>query len=453
MLTLRWDKGTLLVEGTAEPGWLPEGFVLDPRVGRLRAPALAYREIVASLHRAGAAWKDEARAYAELRLVHHAHREPFPHQTEAVAAWRGAGRRGVVVLPTGSGKSYVAEMAMLAVQRSTLVVVPTIELLNQWYDRLTIAFGIEVGLAGGGSWDIRDVTVSTYDSAYIHLERLGNRFGLLIFDEVHHLPGPSFSQAAEGAIAPFRLGLTATLEREDGAHLALDTLVGPPCYQRAVTELRGEILADYTVETIEVELEPDERARYDEARAIFRAFVDDNRIRLGGPNGWRSFLQAVARSRAGRRAFQAHRDQKAVAQAPRAKLRVVEALLRRHHGERALIFTNDNRTAYTISRALLVPVITHQTDPKERKEVLDRFRDGTFRAVVTSRVLNEGVDVPAASVGIVMSGTSTVREHVQRLGRILRRDGDKQAVLYEVVTSGTVEEAQSRRRRQHDAYR
>lgn len=453
MLTLRWDKGTLVVEGVAEPGWLPDGFVLDPRVGRLRAPAMAYRDIVASLHRAKADWTDEARAYAALKLVHHAHREPFPHQSEAVAAWQKAGRRGTVVLPTGAGKSYVAELAMLAAQRSTLVVVPTIELLNQWYDRLCMAFGIEVGLAGGGAWDIRDVTVSTYDSAYIHLERLGNRFGLLIFDEVHHLPGPSFAQAAEGSIAPFRLGLTATLEREDGAHLLLDTLVGPPCYRRAVTDLRGEILADYTVETLEVELDPDERARYDEARAIFRAFVDENRIRLGGANGWKSFLQAAARSRAGRRAFQAHREQKGIAQGPRSKLRVVEGLLRRHHGERALIFTNDNRTAYAISRALLVPAITHQTDPRERREILERFRDGTYRAVVTSRVLNEGVDVPAASVGIVMSGTSTVREHVQRLGRILRRDGDKQATLYELVTSGTVEEAQSWRRRQHDAYR
>lgn len=453
MITLRWDKGTLLIEGAPEPGWLPDGFVPDPRVGRLRSPARCYREVATALHRAKATWTDEARAFTTLSLVHHAHRDPFPHQTEAVAAWVAAGRRGTVVLPTGSGKSYVAELAMLAAQRSTLIVVPTIELLNQWYDRLCMAFGIEVGLVGGGTYDIRDVTVTTYDSAYIHLERLGNRFGMLIFDEVHHLPGPAYSQAAEGSIAPFRLGLTATLEREDGAHALLDTLIGPQCYRRDVTELRGEILADYTVETIEVELDEDERVRYDEARAIFRGFVDENRISLGGQSGWRNFLMAASRSRAGRRAFQAHREQKTIAQAPRAKLRVVESLLRHHHGDRSLIFTNDNRTAYLISRTLLVPAITHQTDAKERKEILDRFRDGTFRAIVTSRVLNEGVDVPAAAVGIVMSGTSTVREHVQRLGRILRRDGDKQAVLYEVVTAGTVEEAQSRRRRQHDAYR
>jgi superfamily II DNA or RNA helicase len=370
-----------------------------------------------------------------------------------VLAWNKGGRRGCVVLPTGAGKSFVAELCMLLVQRSTLVVVPTIELLNQWYDRLSMAFGIEVGLVGGGTYDIRDVTITTYDSAYIHLERLGNRFGLVVFDEVHHLPGPSYSLAAEGSIAPFRLGLTATLERDDGAHATLDGLVGPLVYSRDVTELRGEYLAEYTIETVEVELEDDERERYEEARGVFRGFVADNRIALSGRNGWQQFLQVASRSRAGRRAFQAHRVQRRIALAPRAKLRVLEGILRQHHGDRVLVFTNDNDTVYRIARELLVPAITHQTGAKERKEILDRFREGRYRTIVTSRVLNEGVDVPSAGVGVVLSGTGTVREHVQRLGRILRRSGDKQAVLYEVVTAGTVEQGQSRRRRQHDAYR
>ena len=450
---LRYDKGTLVLEGAAPGDALPPGFVADGRVGRPRAPGLAYREALAALHRSGHPYEDQARDYGELSLVHRAHRDPFPHQSEAVEAWTRGGRRGCVVLPTGAGKSYVAELCMLATQRSTLVVVPTIELLNQWYDRLSIAFGVPVGLVGGGEHDVRDITVTTYDSAYIYLEKLGNRFGLLVFDEVHHLPGPSYSQAAEGSIAPFRLGLTATLERDDGAHEGLTRLVGPLCYRRDVQELRGAYLADYTIETVEVELEPDERALYDVARATFRDFVKENRINLAGENGWQSFLVAASRSRAGRRAFKAHRTQRAIALAPRAKLSVLESLLRRHAGDRVLIFTNDNDTVYRISRELLVPAITHQTAPPERKEILDAFREGRWRVVVTSRVLNEGVDVPSAGVGIVLSGTSTVREHVQRLGRILRRAEGKEAVLYEVVTVGTVEESQSRRRRMHDAYR
>jgi len=124
----------------------------------------------------------------------------------------------------------------------------------------------------------------------------------------------------------------------------------------------------------------------------------------------------------------------------------------RHRGDRALIFTSDNDTVYKISRGFLIPAITHQTKVKERHETLARFNAGEYPFLVTSRVLNEGVDVPAANVGIVLSGSGTVREHVQRLGRILRRVEGKRAVLYEVVAEDTAEEFTSSRRRQHGAY-
>ena len=117
------------------------------------------------------------------------------------------------------------------------------------------------------------------------------------------------------------------------------------------------------------------------------------------------------------------------------------------------MFTNDNATVYEISRQLLLPAITHQTDIKERRESLAAFASGTLPVLVTSRVLNEGVDVPAAEVAIVLSGTATVREHVQRLGRILRPREGKQAVLYEVVVADSLDERVSARRRDHDAYR
>ena len=106
-----------------------------------------------------------------------------------------------------------------------------------------------------------------------------------------------------------------------------------------------------------------------------------------------------------------------------------------------------------ISKTLLIPAITHQTDVKERRQILAAFEAGEIRAVITSRVLNEGVDLPAADVGVVLSGTNTVREHVQRLGRILRKKKNKQAVLYEVVVAGTAEERTSTRRLDHVAYR
>src|SRR5262249_39061083 len=127
-------------------------------------------------------------------------------------------------------------------------------------------------------------------------------------------------------------------------------------------------------------------------------------------------------------------------------------LLKLLRANRAMIFCAVNAPVYQIARRFLVPAISHQTKAKERRLILERFHAGQYSVLVTSQVLNEGVDVPAANVGIVLSGTGSVREHVQRLGRLLRKYGDKQALLYEVVTRDTAEEFTSDRRRQHHAY-
>jgi superfamily II DNA or RNA helicase len=128
-------------------------------------------------------------------------------------------------------------------------------------------------------------------------------------------------------------------------------------------------------------------------------------------------------------------------------------LLGRHRADRALLFTQDNATCYAVSRRFLIPAITHQTKIRERSEILERFGEGSYGAVVTSKVLNEGVDIPAANVAIVISGSGSVREHVQRLGRILRKRDGKRALLYELYTADTSEAFTSERRREHVAYR
>jgi superfamily II DNA or RNA helicase len=453
---MAFEQGTLVLDPPELPTGVepPEGFLPDPRIGgRYRAPAIVYRRALASLLRGGAEVDDKARAYEELALQPRHEREPFPHQTEALDAWLAGGRRGVVVLPTGAGKSYVAVMAMAQTGRSTLIVVPTIDLMSQWMNLLASQFGHElVGGLGGGLNDIRPITVTTYDSAYIHMPRLGGRFALVIFDECHHLPGPSYAQAAECAIAPFRLGLTATPERSDGGHEHLDRLVGPRVYERGIDEMRGTYLADYEVARLRVHLTPEEREAHDECRARYRGFVAGHRIAISSPKGWSRFIQESSRSRAGRRAWLAWREQKRIALQCGAKMNVLADLLWQHREDPVIVFTADNDTVHAISRRHLIPAITHQTPTDERRWILSAFNDGTLPAVVTSRVLNEGVDMPAAQVAIVLSGSGSVREHVQRLGRILRRHGDKEAMLYEVITAGTSEEYTSDRRREHRAY-
>jgi superfamily II DNA or RNA helicase len=149
----------------------------------------------------------------------------------------------------------------------------------------------------------------------------------------------------------------------------------------------------------------------------------------------------------------AYRESKRIALGTDSKLRVLAELLRRHRRERVLIFTAENEMVYRISRRFLIPSITHETGIKERRAWLEDFNAGTVLALATSKVLNEGVNIPEASVAVVLSGSGSTREHVQRLGRILRKAPGKEAVLYEVVTQDTTEEHISRRRGDNEPFR
>ncbi len=326
-------------------------------------------------------------------------------------------------------------------------------MVRQWYDLLGATFGEPIGLVGGGEYDVQSLTVTTYDSAFLHMEHLGSRFGLVVFDECHHLPSTGYALAGRACLAPFRLGLTATPERTDGRDAELSSLVGPIVYRKDIVELSGSYLAEYETVKISIDLSPGERAEHDAERAIYRAFVRSRGIRMSHGTGWGEFIMHASQSAQGRRALAAYRRQRELAFAPTAKLEYLEHLLHVHRHDRAILFTQDNSTAYAIARRFLVPVITHQTRVRERSAVLAGLAEGTYRAVATSKVLNEGVDLPDANVAVILSGSGSVREHVQRLGRILRKKADKRAILYELVTEATTETFTSDRRRDHSAYR
>lgn len=453
MTQIAWEAGSVAMRDVADPAALPAGCAWDERTRCWRAPALLWADVVTALRRAGIAWEDRARAYEDLATGLAVHREPRPYQVDALAAWRKARGRGVVSLPTGAGKSWLACLAIDDKRRSTLVVAPTLDLVHQWYDLLGACFDREVGIVGGGDHQVRALTVTTYDSAYIHMEHFGNRFGMVVFDEVHHLPGEAYSLAARMCLAPYRLGLSATVERPDGRHLDLDTLVGPVVFRKDIGELAGSFLADYDVERITVDLSPSELEAYGRARRTYRDFVVRQGIRMGSPEGWSEFLRRSSWSEEGRLAMDAYREQRRIAFAAPSKLRYVRHLIARHRLDRTLLFSADNETAYRISRELLVPVITHQTRVSERSAILRGLAEGRWNAVATSKVLNEGVDVPSANVAVVVSGSGSVREHVQRLGRVLRQQEGKRAILYELVSGGTAEEFTSERRRDHSAWR
>lgn len=453
VVELTFIAGTLEVRGLDAVPTPPPYLVVDERARCRRAPASFYAKTVLWLRQQGIEYHDQARAYEELPFGARVTLTPRPYQDEALAAWWQHKGHGVVVLPTGAGKSQVAIMAIDRCRRSALTVVPTLDLVRQWYDLLRTAFACDVGVIGGGEYRVAALTVTTYDSAYIHMEHLGNRFGMVIFDECHHLPGESYAMAARQCLAPFRLGLTATPERADGREDVLDELVGPTVYRKAILDLSGNYLADYEVHTLAVHLTEQEREEYETERSIYIAFLRSAGIRMGSPSGWSDFLFRSASSKQGQRAMAAYRRQRELALAAPAKFELLAELLGNHRHDRMLIFTQENATAYSISRQFLVPAITHQTKVTERSEILQRLKSGEYNAVVTSKVLNEGVDVPEANIAVVISGSGSVREHVQRLGRILRPREGKRARLYEVISAGTAEANTSDRRRDHDAYR
>jgi len=445
MFKLKFDSGTLILENADETTSVPKAFVWDTRTKQFRAPAFLYREVIKDFIRTKTPYEDEAKNYATFDFKQKFRVEPRHYQTSSIEAWRENERCGVIVLPTGAGKTHVATMAIEMCKRQTLVVVPTLDLMNQWYDLLVSTFNAEIGLIGGGFYEIGAITVTTYASAFRHQERLGNQFGLVIFDEAHHLPSEGYKYAAEFAIAPFRLGLTATPERADGGEDFLEELIGKFVYRLEAQELAGEFLADYTIERIEVDLSDEERESYQRERAVYNDFRRAKNLPYG-QEGWRMFLIQSARSEDGRRAMKAYRNYKKIALGTESKIHVLEDLLIRHRKDKVLIFTAENEMVYRISNDYLIPAITHETNVKERKFWLDAFNNGDVLALATSKVLNEGVNIPDASVAIVLSGSGSSREHIQRLGRILRKKDDKQAILYEVVTRNTTEEYTSQKR-------
>lgn len=453
--TLTFDRGTLILHPPPRgKAWIDYA-IWDDRVERFRIPASSYRHLVQVLKAENTVFQDRAAAFEGVELVSAFEMTPYAHQYQALAAWKEAGRAGVVVLPTGAGKTYLAQLAMQATCLSTLIVVPTLDLMHQWYAHLLAAFpDTDVGLLGGGSHDQTPVLVATYDSAAIHAETLGNRYGLLIFDECHHLPGDFIRVIAEYAVAPHRLGLTATLERTDGRHEDLRSLIGPVVFRTSPEVLAGTVLSRHRVVRLKVKLSRRERQRYDALMQERDRFLHDHGIRLGSLTGWQTFVRASARSRAGRSAMLAHREARAIAFGTTGKLRVLADLLTTHYPTSTLVFTDDNATVYRISEVFLLPAITHKTAVKERHDILSRFRRGEYPVIVTSRVLNEGIDVPEASIAIVLSGSGSTREYVQRLGRILRQRQGKLAILYEVIAEATSEEHTARRRRskRHQPY-
>ena len=333
-----------------------------------------------------------------------------PYQAEAVDGFRHGGS-GVVVLPCGAGKTLVGAAAMAAMQRTTLIMVTSTVSARQWRDELLARTSLtedEIGEYSGTSKQVRPVTIATYQvlttkrkGVHPHLELISARdWGLIIYDEVHLLPAPVFRMTAD-LQARRRLGLTATLVREDGREGEVFSLIGPKRYDAPWKDIEAQgYIAPAVCTEVRVALPAADRMAYAMAEATDRA-------RLGATHP--------------------------------VKLPVIEQLATRHEGEPLLVIGQYLDQLEEIAAQLGAELITGQTPVRRRQELFDAFRAGEITRLVVSKVANFSIDLPEASVAIQVSGAFGSRqEEAQRLGRLLRPKADgRSAHFYTVVTRDT----------------
>ncbi len=438
---VRFERGVLTTSHA--PVRKPELWQSDPRRGLWVTRAMNYGRLPEEMQNDVGRWFDLQFSDSNIAPLR-------DYQTIAEASWL-RDKRGILVLPTGTGKTEIALSIIAKTAVSTLIVAPVRDLMYQWHRRIKAALGYDAGIIGDQIMEVREISCTTYASAAIHMERLGDRFKLIIFDECHHLPGPVRGDAGRMSCAPWRLGLTATPERSDGREEELTELIGPIAYQMPLSEARGKVLAEYDIVRLPVFLSDQEQEAYSRYGQIMKSFCQDW-LDQGKEFDWAKMCGASAIDPQAREAFRAYRCRSAIENRAEEKIRILEDLFNLHPRSPTIVFVGSNQMAYDVSLRFLIPPLLSHCGKNERAEILRRFEAGDYPAIVVNRVIDEGVDLPGAKVAVVLGGFSSQRQATQRLGRILRPSEGRKAILYEVVCSDTAEVLRSRQRRKSDAY-
>ncbi|MEM2005564.1 MAG: DEAD/DEAH box helicase [Zestosphaera sp.] len=368
------------------------------------------------------------------------------YQSEALNAWLNNSGRGIIALPTGSGKTHIGVAALSRVGEATLIITYTKEQLMQWEKFLTSLTDMPQSLIGryySREKRILPITLATYQTAFKYIEKLAPHFNMLIIDEVHHLPAEKFKHIAVTSPAKYRLGLSATPYREDGKHVELFPLMGGVVYYKTAQELAEKgFLAKFKIQTIKVELKSDEKKEYVRLRKAFRE--------LAGGLDFKTLVELAKKGNfKAARALEVHSEMVKVLSMSRSKIETVKEIVERElsEGKKIIIFAHYVALAEEIAKETGAYLLTGELEEGRRRAILDQFRKVGGGALVVTTVGDEGLDIPDASVGILVAGTGSRRQFIQRLGRLLRPQPGKEAVLYEIVVKGSSEELQARRRK------
>lgn len=442
-----YDHGTVLIKNTSQE-WRPKlnsPLLWDPRVESYRARGRHYSTLLKECR--GLTFVDLVKT--DLNYPTHAQwklPDLRPYQSTALQVWQEAGCAGIIVLPTGAGKTILALSAMSEIGSRCLCLVPTRALLEQWQNEIQKYYTGKIGIQGDGVHTLHPVTISTYESAYRNVALYGNQFDLVVVDECHHFGVGIRDEILEMLTARNRLGLTATLPVDSRFMGKINELIGPLVFELSVGDLSGSFLADFDYYTIQVDLTSEERTLYHSEIQLYHAVF--SRFKRNVPeSNYLDWIRFAGRSEEGRNALASFQKARKMISYCQAKSHLLEVLLAKHWKQKLLIFTADTEVAYRISKQHLIMPITSEIARKERKVMLKNFQEGKIRSLVSCRVLNEGLNVPDAEVAVIMGGSLGEREHIQRIGRILRPSVGKRAVVYEFVCKNTMEVNQSRKRR------
>ncbi|MBI2466812.1 MAG: DEAD/DEAH box helicase [Candidatus Rokubacteria bacterium] len=362
---LSFDRGSLRLEAPATAR-VPPYFVWDARVGAWRTAAINHLRVCEDAAAYRLTLSDRAARFFPAPALRPALPPLRRDQQAAIEAWERAGGRGVVVKPTGTGKTEIALAIIARQQAPALVVAPLRDLMYQWQRRIKHGLGFDAGVLGDGRQEVWPITVTTYDSAWIHMKDIGNRYRLIVYDEAHHLPGPTQHESALDCLAPLRLGLSATPGRADGRDAMLADLIGPVVYEEDLAQARGRTVADYLIVRVPIYLTEEEQAEFDELSRSIRQYVAA-RQREEGTFDWREIARRSRADPQAREILRCWRRKLAIVHRSAEKLRVLEDVFRLHPDEPCVVFTASNRMALDVSARFLIPALTAHSDKPQRR--------------------------------------------------------------------------------------
>ncbi len=446
--TLLFNKGTLTIDGESNPSGRIGGndWKFDPRIGRWVCDARDYY----LLDLTGV--NDKAKAWGSVSLPDQHSLHPLRDaQKEAIKGWLPK-KRGVVIKPTGAGKTQVALHLIHRLKITTLIVAPTIDIMIAWKAEIMECLGYECGVVGDGEHRPLPLTVTTYASACIHMETLGNKFGCIFWDEVHHLEGEYRAEAARMSMAPYRLGLTATPPAPADRAKLID-LVGEIAYEQRIEDAVGISLAHYDTIQYPVSIPLVELRRFKRMGRILSAFKRKRARALNRPYDSKSIAFEAGRGeKEAKKMLRLVYQRKEILEGAESKLNMIETLFLRHRGVPCIVWAGNMDMARKIATRFLIPVMSGECDTEERSAIVRKFSEGKYHAVVACKLMTEGTDVPTAKLGIVVGGSGTETDAIQRLGRLLRITGNERALLYDVHCVRTSDEKRAFARSNNSTY-